>query len=137
MQLKIDAAHKSKTDNHELTLKSRDEYLKNHENRLIQQEKGNDEERERLQNLVSKMEIQLREQTRQIEQDKWKLTQEENRLKTMQVSFLLFLFFFKDYQLPTNSHNTHAHAQTRALTHMHAHAHRHTHKTRTHARTHT
>ena len=89
MQVMIDAAHKSKTNDHEMTLKSRDEYLKNLENRLIQQERGNEEERLRLQNLVSKMEIQLREQTRQIEQDKWKLTQEENRVKAIQVCRLL------------------------------------------------
>ena len=31
------------------------------------------------------MEIQLREQTRQLEQDKWKLMQDENRIKAMQV----------------------------------------------------
>ena len=97
LQLKIDAAHQSKTDNHEMTLKSRDTYLKNYENRLHQQEKSNEEERERLQHLVSKMEVQLREQTRQLEQDKWKLAQEENKLKTMQVSVLQDGFLLPAY----------------------------------------
>lgn len=32
-----------------------------------------------------KLEVQLREQTRQIDQDKWKMTQDDNRLKAMQV----------------------------------------------------
>lgn len=48
---------------------------------------NNDEERQRLQTLISKMEVQLREQTKQIEQDRWKLSQQENKLKTWQSSF--------------------------------------------------
>ena len=70
-----------------MTLKSKDEYLKNLQERLIQQERNNDEERKHLQNLIAKMEIQLREQTRQIEQDKWKVAQEESRVKTLQSAF--------------------------------------------------
>ena len=96
LQNKIGASHQSKLEEREMALKTRDGYLKNLENRLQQQEQGNDEERQRLQDLVSKMEIQLREQTRQIEKDKWKLNQDENRLKAMQVgkmhASLQFLF---------------------------------------------
>lgn len=88
LQSKLDATHHSKLEDREQTLKSKDEYLRKLETRLQQQEVSNDAERERLQNLVSKLEIQLREQTRHIEQDKWKLNQDENRLKATQVCYL-------------------------------------------------
>lgn len=87
LQSKLDATHHSKLEDREQTLKSKDEYLRKLETRLQQQEVSNDAEREKLQNLVSKLEIQLREQTRHIEQDKWKLNQDENRLKATQAAF--------------------------------------------------
>ena len=85
LQTKIDATHSSSLSERELSLRSRDEYLRHLENKLHSQETSNEEERHRLQNIVSKMEIQLREQTRQLEQDKWKLVQDDNRIKAMQV----------------------------------------------------
>ncbi|XP_065659480.1 repetitive organellar protein isoform X7 [Hydra vulgaris] len=71
----------------EITLQMRNEQLEIVSNRLQQREKINEEERIRLQTLVSRLEIQLRDQTRLYEQDKWKLNQDENRLKTLQHVF--------------------------------------------------
>jgi len=87
LQNKIDASHHTKLEEREYSLKSREQYIQNLEHRLQQQENNNDEERQRLQTLISKMEVQLREQTKQIEQDRWKLSQQENKLKTWQSSF--------------------------------------------------
>ena len=92
LQQRIDLSHKTALDEREHALKARDEYLRSLEDRLHRQESENEQERGRLQGLVAKLELQLREQGRQIEQDKWKLTQEENRLKTMQVCLYFLLF---------------------------------------------
>ena len=36
--------------------------------------------------LVSKMELHMREQTRQVDQERWRLSQEESRLKALQAA---------------------------------------------------
>ena len=90
MQHKIDASYQSKLEERERSLKSREEYVRNIEKRLQQQETQNDEERQRLQSLVTKMEVQIRDQARKIEDDRWKLNQSENKLKTWQVLWLWF-----------------------------------------------
>ena len=36
--------------------------------------------------LVAKMELHMREQTRQVDQERWRLTQEESRLKALQAA---------------------------------------------------
>ena len=52
--------------------------------RLEQQSSLNSQERVRLQSLITKLELQLTEQTRDVEQERWRLRQEESRLKSMQ-----------------------------------------------------
>ena len=56
-------------------MKTKDEYLRQLQDRLLKQQAENDEERTRLQNLVAKMEVQIREHSRKFEEDKWKLSQ--------------------------------------------------------------
>jgi Fas-binding factor 1 len=56
-------------------MKTKDEYLTQLQDRLLKQQTENDEERTRLQNLVAKMEVQIRERSRKFEEDKWKLSQ--------------------------------------------------------------
>ena len=58
-----------------MTMKTKDEYLSQLQDRLLKQQTENDEERTRLQNLVAKMEVQIREHSRKFEEDKWKLSQ--------------------------------------------------------------
>ena len=36
--------------------------------------------------LVAKMELHMREKTRQVDQERWRLTQEESRLKALQAA---------------------------------------------------
>lgn len=56
-------------------MKTKDEYLAQLQDRLLKQQTENDEERTRLQNLVAKMEVQIRERSRKFEEDKWQLSQ--------------------------------------------------------------
>jgi Fas-binding factor 1 len=56
-------------------MKTKDEYLTQLQDRLLKQQTENDEERTRLQNLVAKMEVQIRERSRKFEEDKWQLSQ--------------------------------------------------------------
>ncbi|XP_047143187.1 fas-binding factor 1 isoform X2 [Hydra vulgaris] len=87
LQEKFSTDYQALLREQEIVLQMRNEQLENMSNRLQQREKINEEERIRLQTLVSRLEIQLRDQTRLYEQDKWKLNQDENRLKTLQHVF--------------------------------------------------
>ena len=85
LQKRMDVSHKDNLYERETSLRVKDEYLKTMQERLHRQETENAEERARLQSLVAKLEMQLREQGRQFDQDKWKLTQDENRIVSLQV----------------------------------------------------
>ena len=85
LQKRIDSSHKDSLTDRENSLRVRDEYLKTMQKRLHRQESENMEERSRLHGLIAKLEMQLREQSRQLEQDRWKITQDESRLKSLQV----------------------------------------------------
>ena len=85
MQKRIDLSHKDNLNDREQSLRVRDEYLKSMQEKLQRQEVESMEERSRLQSLIAKLEMQLREQGRQLEQDRWKVLQDENRIKSMQV----------------------------------------------------
>ena len=87
MQKRIDISNKSNLGEREYALKARDDYLKSMQERLHRQEVENNEERTRLQSLIAKLEVQLREQSRQQDQDKWKMNQDENRIQSMQVCY--------------------------------------------------
>ncbi len=87
MQKRIDISNKSNLGEREYALKARDDYLKSMQERLHRQEVENNEERTRLQSLIAKLEVQLREQSRQQDQDKWKMNQDENRIQSMQVRY--------------------------------------------------
>ncbi|CAB4016222.1 Hypothetical predicted protein [Paramuricea clavata] len=82
----VEVSHKSSQQERDITMKTKDEYLTQLQDRLLKQQTDNDEERTRLQNLVAKMEVQIREQSRKFEEDKWKLSQEDSRLKSLRVS---------------------------------------------------
>lgn len=71
----VEVSHKNSEQERDLSMRAKDEYLNQLQDRLLKQQMENDEERTRLQNLLVKMEIQLREQNRKLEEDKWKLNQ--------------------------------------------------------------
>ncbi|XP_065065878.1 fas-binding factor 1-like isoform X1 [Rhopilema esculentum] len=86
LQKRMGVSHKDNLYERETSLRMKDEYLKTMQERLHRQETENAEERARLQSLVAKLEMQLREQGRQFDQDKWKLTQNENRVVSLQAA---------------------------------------------------
>lgn len=71
----VELSHKTNQQERDISIKNKDEYLSQLQERILKQQTENDEERTRLQNLVAKMEIQMREQSRKYEEDRWKLTQ--------------------------------------------------------------
>jgi Fas-binding factor 1 len=71
----VEVSHKSSQQERDITMKTKNEYLSQLQDRLLKQQAENDEERTRLQNLVAKMEVQIREHSRKLEEDKWKLNQ--------------------------------------------------------------
>ncbi|XP_031567504.1 fas-binding factor 1 homolog [Actinia tenebrosa] len=84
MRTQIETTHKSNISERELAAKARDEYLTHLQERLAKQQAENDEERARLQGLIAKMEVHMREQSRQVDQERWRLTQEDSRIKALQ-----------------------------------------------------
>ncbi|XP_022788434.1 fas-binding factor 1 homolog isoform X3 [Stylophora pistillata] len=86
LRQKIEVTHKSGLEERELSARARDEYLKQLQERLLRQQSENDEERTRLQGLVAKMELHMREQSRQVDQERWRLSQDESRMKAVQAA---------------------------------------------------
>lgn len=54
--------------------------------RLERQSRDTEQEKSRLQGLITKLELQLTDQSRELEEEKWRIRQEENRTKTAQKS---------------------------------------------------
>ncbi|XP_067935119.1 fas-binding factor 1 homolog isoform X2 [Watersipora subatra] len=86
LQFNIGKSHKVTLDERELSMNSRDQQLKVLQECLERQQDENDKERSRLQELIAKMEIQLREQERQLHQEKWTVSQEKSKLAGLQAA---------------------------------------------------
>jgi Fas-binding factor 1 len=86
LQSKVEFKHNSLLNEREVAASARDENLKVLQDRLERQQHSNEMERARLQGLVTKLELQLTEQTRELEQEKWRVRQEESSLKIAQSS---------------------------------------------------
>ncbi|XP_014663523.1 PREDICTED: fas-binding factor 1-like isoform X2 [Priapulus caudatus] len=86
LQVKVESQHSSQLNDREAALKIRDEQLKLLQGRLVRQQDDNEAERGRLQQLITRLEVQLQEQAQQLQQERWDLTKEQNRLKTLQVA---------------------------------------------------
>ena len=54
---------------------------------MLRQQAENSAERERLQSLIAKLEVNISQQRKQIEQERWELQQEGNHLKVQQKAF--------------------------------------------------
>uniref|UniRef100_A0A2C9LKY0 Fas-binding factor 1 C-terminal domain-containing protein n=1 Tax=Biomphalaria glabrata TaxID=6526 RepID=A0A2C9LKY0_BIOGL len=86
LQRKVEAWNKQGLDEREITLRSKDEQLQMLQERLKRQEEDNERERKRLEELIVRMESQLREQTRLMEEERWKLKQDQSRAEAVQRS---------------------------------------------------
>ncbi|XP_041362212.1 fas-binding factor 1 homolog [Gigantopelta aegis] len=83
---KVENWNRMGLDEREINLRSKDEQLKILQERLNRQEADNDNERKRLEDLIARMETQLRDQTRILDEERWKLKQEQNRIEALQRS---------------------------------------------------
>ncbi|XP_065921782.1 fas-binding factor 1 homolog isoform X2 [Magallana gigas] len=86
LQKKVDSWHNMGLDEREIAIRSKDEQLKILQERLNRQQEENDLERKRLEDLISRLETQLREQTRMLDEERWKVKQEQTRLQSLQSS---------------------------------------------------
>jgi Fas-binding factor 1 len=84
LQQRVDMSHTEGHQQREQALRIREEQLQSLEERLLRQQSDYEQERSRLHGLIAKMESHVREQTRQIEQDRWKIQQDESRLQAVQ-----------------------------------------------------
>ncbi|XP_067671245.1 fas-binding factor 1 homolog [Haliotis asinina] len=86
LQFKVDSWHRQGLDDREISLKSKDEQLRILQERLTRQEADNENERKRLEDLIARMESQLRDQTRLLDEERWKVKQDHGRLDAQQKS---------------------------------------------------
>ncbi|XP_052266250.1 fas-binding factor 1-like isoform X2 [Dreissena polymorpha] len=84
LQRKVDHWHAQGLDDREISLRAKDEQLKMLQDRLNKQQEDTEQERHRLQELVARLETQIREQTRMLEEERWKVKQEQSRLQGLQ-----------------------------------------------------
>ncbi|NWS56135.1 FBF1 factor, partial [Chunga burmeisteri] len=63
-----------------------DKQLKVLQDRLLQQQRDMEEERSRLQEVITKMEARLSEQTQLLEQERWRATTEQSKVESLQHS---------------------------------------------------
>ncbi|NXP74456.1 FBF1 factor, partial [Ramphastos sulfuratus] len=83
---KIEAMHHSTSQELATEARQRDKQLKVLQDRLLQQQRDMDEEQNRLQEVIAKMEARLSEQTRLLEQERWKAAAEQSKVESLQRS---------------------------------------------------
>ncbi|KAJ6660452.1 hypothetical protein lerEdw1_017876 [Lerista edwardsae] len=83
---KVEATHQTTSHGLEIGTRQRDEQLKVLQDRLTWQQRDMEDERGRLQEVISKMEARLNEQTRLLEQERWRVTAEQSKVESLQHS---------------------------------------------------
>ncbi|XP_077979933.1 fas-binding factor 1 homolog [Glandiceps talaboti] len=86
LQQRVENQHYANLDDREIEARQKDEQLKILQQRLARQQEENDQERSRLQELISRMESHMSEQAKQLEQERWKVKQEQAKLDSLQVA---------------------------------------------------
>ncbi|VDI17787.1 Fas-binding factor 1 [Mytilus galloprovincialis] len=86
LQKKLDQWHSMGMDEREIAIRSKDEQLKILQERLRKQQDDNDNERKRLEDLITRLETQIREQSRVHDEERWSLKQEHNRMQSLQTT---------------------------------------------------
>ncbi|XP_032822887.1 fas-binding factor 1 isoform X4 [Petromyzon marinus] len=80
---RVESTHHSSTHELEMETRSRTAQLHELKDRLDRQHRDMEEERARLQYVISKMEARLGEQTRQLEQERWKVKSEQGKMESL------------------------------------------------------
>ncbi|NXS45067.1 FBF1 factor, partial [Balaeniceps rex] len=83
---KVEATHHSTSQELAMGAQQRDKQLKVLQDRLSQQQRDMEEERSRLQEVITKMEARLGEQTRLLEQERWRAAAEQSKVESLQHS---------------------------------------------------
>ncbi|GFN87251.1 fas-binding factor 1 homolog [Plakobranchus ocellatus] len=84
LHMKVEGWNRQGLDEREISLRSKDEQLRMLQERLSRQEEDNSRERKRLEDLITRMETQLRDQTKSLEEERWKLKQDQARAEAQQ-----------------------------------------------------
>nr|XP_056710186.1 fas-binding factor 1 [Euleptes europaea] len=83
---KVEATHHTTSQGLEIGVRQREEQHRVLRDRLARQQRDMEEERGRLQEVISKMEARLNEQTRLLEQERWRVTAEQSKVGAVQHS---------------------------------------------------
>ncbi|XP_054832973.1 fas-binding factor 1 isoform X2 [Eublepharis macularius] len=83
---KVEATHHTTSQGLEIGTRQREEQHRVLQDRLARQQRDMEEERGRLQAVISKMEARLNEQTRLLEQERWRVTGEQSKAASLQHS---------------------------------------------------
>ncbi|XP_048347062.1 fas-binding factor 1 isoform X1 [Sphaerodactylus townsendi] len=83
---KVEATHHTTSEGLEIGVRQREQQHKVLQDRLARQQRDMEEERNRLQEVISKMEARLNEQTRLLEQERWRATAEQSKVAALQHS---------------------------------------------------
>ncbi|XP_041073174.1 fas-binding factor 1 homolog isoform X3 [Carcharodon carcharias] len=86
LSYKVESTHQSTSHELEINARQRDEQQRAQQDRLMRQQRDLEEERARLQDVITKMEIRLNEQTRLLEKERWRATAEQTKVESMQRS---------------------------------------------------
>uniref|UniRef100_A0A8C8SQ37 Fas binding factor 1 n=1 Tax=Pelusios castaneus TaxID=367368 RepID=A0A8C8SQ37_9SAUR len=86
LSYKVEATHHNTSQELEMGARQRDEQLRVLQDRLTRQQRDMEEERSRLQEVITKMEARLSEQTRLLEQERWRVTAEQSKVESVQRS---------------------------------------------------
>ncbi|XP_015269949.1 PREDICTED: fas-binding factor 1 isoform X2 [Gekko japonicus] len=83
---KVEATHHTTSQGLEIGVRQREEQQRVLQDHLAHQQRDMEEERGRLQKVISKMEARLNEQTRLLEQERWRVTAEQSKVAALQHS---------------------------------------------------
>uniref|UniRef100_UPI00398EFFED fas-binding factor 1 homolog isoform X2 n=1 Tax=Pristiophorus japonicus TaxID=55135 RepID=UPI00398EFFED len=86
LSYKVESTHQSTSHEMEINARQREEQQRAQQDRLMRQQRDLEEERARLQDVITKMEIRLSEQTRLLEKERWRATAEQTKVESVQRS---------------------------------------------------
>ncbi|KAM8784458.1 fas-binding factor 1 [Rhynchonycteris naso] len=84
LSFRMEASHLTTTQERELSIRQQGSQLQALQERLGRQQRDMEEERSWLQEVIGKMEARLNEQSRLLEQERWRVSAEQSKAESMQ-----------------------------------------------------
>ncbi|XP_041078122.1 fas-binding factor 1 homolog isoform X4 [Polyodon spathula] len=84
LSYRVESTHEQTAQGLEQGARQRDDQLRVLQDRLSQQQRDMEDERSRLQSVITKMESRLSEQQRLLEKERWRLTAEQSKVESLQ-----------------------------------------------------